>query len=102
MMTDAFEASAPGTKLGALVGAFGEDYDYEIRLPAGSCALIHLVGVTPAELEKAKSMGRGTEGTQTLLKALHELGPGLVTDTARPCITEHPRFSEVWARASKG
>ncbi|HEY8079972.1 MAG TPA: hypothetical protein VIF62_37835, partial [Labilithrix sp.] len=68
---------------------------------AGQCTLVHLVGVTAPEIARAKEMGGGAEGTFVLADVLRALGPGLVTDTARPCVTKDPRFAGAWDSASR-
>ncbi len=94
----AFAQLVPGSTLGGMVGALG-DYETDVRLPGGGCTLVHLVGVTAAELEKAKSLGATARGTGVLLEVLKKLGPGLVTEPKRACVTQHPGFAAAWAEA---
>ncbi len=101
MPTRAFSSYAAGTALTHMIATTSDDYDHHILLPAGQCTLVHLVGVTTDEIERAKAMGSGAEGTFVLAEALCALGAGLVTDTARACTTKDPRFDGVWKEASQ-
>lgn len=88
--------------LGALIAVQCPDYDGDLRLPGGFCQLIHLVGITPAELEKAKSLGATDRGTRVLLRVLYRYGHGVDTDPARACTTTKPDFERVWAEELSG
>lgn len=96
----AFKELVPQSTLGAMVGALG-DYETDLRLPGGGCTLVHLVGVTADELEKAKSLGPTARGTGVLLEVLKKLGLGLVTDPLRACVTKQPGFAQAWAEAER-
>ena len=45
------------TKLNHLVARFSPHYDSQLKLPAGRCELVHLVGATQAEIDAAKAEG---------------------------------------------
>jgi hypothetical protein len=87
---------APETELTHLAGIASPDYPHEIELPAGRCTLVHLVGATTAEIEVARSE---EDGTAILGRVLNELGHGTITDLTRECVTKHPDFESLWARA---
>lgn len=92
-----FEHLGQPTPLTHLLALTSPEYASEILLPAGHCALVHLVGVTAAEVERARALDRPeTPGSEVLAGVLVELGQGFVTDPARECLTEHPLFDEVW------
>lgn len=63
----------------------------------GFCQLIHVIGVTPAELEAAKALGPTDRGTRVLLRVLYPFGIGAVTDGGRTCTTTRPDFARIWA-----
>jgi len=96
----AFASLVPGSTLGGLVATLG-DYETDLRLPGGGCTLVHLVGVTAAELAKAKSLGATARGTGVLLHVLGALGVGVVTDPKRACATQHRDFARLWAEGEK-
>jgi hypothetical protein len=83
-----------------LFGVTSSEYPHEILLPAGSCTLVHLVGATAKEIERAKQLP-GRTGTFVLAEVLRELGVGYVTDLRRRCATADPRFDALWAAAAK-
>lgn len=68
------------------------DYDPDGLLPAGECELVHLVGATDAESERALTLGSATAGSIVLCEVFRRVGIGLVTDPTRPCITDRPDF----------
>jgi hypothetical protein len=84
------------SRLTHLLAVISQEYPTEVRLPAGFCTLIHMVGVTDAEIEKARALGGGAEGSLVLARVLQELGIGWATTPDRDCATEHPLFDEVW------
>jgi hypothetical protein len=88
----------PGTALTHLLGVESTEYATRIALPAGLCLLVHLVGVTGAEIERARALP-DTLGSAVLGDVLGELGVGNVTDPSRPCATQDPRFERAWADA---
>ncbi|MGC4088738.1 MAG: suppressor of fused domain protein [Polyangiaceae bacterium] len=90
----------PSTQLTHLFGIASAEYESELLLPAGACTLVHLVGATMAEIERAKQH-RGTTGTYILSETLRELGVGHVTDLKRACATKDARFDAVWAAVAK-
>lgn len=100
MSASAFSQYAPRTALGAIIGAVSPEYEHEIRLPGGRCTLVHLVGITPAELELARSLGASARGSEVLLAVLDQLGIGLVTDPARRCVTRSRGFKQRWRDAA--
>lgn len=79
------------------------DYPARLVLPGGTCDLIHLLGVTEAEVAYAKSHAPATPvGIRTLTSFFAVDDPyGPVTDGKRPCLTEDPDFVEMWERARK-
>lgn len=90
----------PETELTHLLGVESTSYPARIALPAGFCLLVHLVGVTSAEVERARNLP-DTIGSIVLAEVLAELGVGLHTDPARSCITKDPRFEAAWAVAAE-
>jgi hypothetical protein len=74
------------------------DYPSLIRLPGGLCELVHLTGVTDAEVERAKAWGPGEGGSMILQQVLDDLGVGTLTDPARRSLTERDDFEAVWRR----
>ena len=71
------------------------EYPSTIRLPGGLCSLIHLVGVTEAEVERARRI-KGQRGSLVLQSVLQKLGVGCLTDPERLCVTTHPQFEQAW------
>jgi hypothetical protein len=92
----ALQSIAPETELTHLAGIASPDYPHEIELPAGRCTLVHLVGTTTAEIERARSED---DGTAILGRVLQEIGVGTLTDLTRECATKRPDFEALWARA---
>ncbi len=90
---------APGAPLDHLIAARSATYDPDVTLPAGPCMLVHLVGVTAAEVALARSLGPGPLGSLVLLEALQRAGVGLLTDPARPCLTTSPDVPLLWSEA---
>jgi hypothetical protein len=88
------------TCLSHLMAVVSGEYVTEIRLPAGFCTLVHMVGITAAEIDRARTCGGGPEGSIVLARVLHELGVGQLTSPERACTTEHPLFDEVWAETA--
>ncbi|MBX3186478.1 MAG: suppressor of fused domain protein [Planctomycetota bacterium] len=93
--TSAIAQLAPGTSLTHIIATKSPEYGCELKLPAGRCLLVHLVGATASEIARAKAMG-GREGTDVLVSTLRKLGPGLVTDASRSCTTTDARFDAAW------
>jgi hypothetical protein len=75
------------------------DYPSLIRLPGGLCELVHLTGVTDAEVQRAKAWGPGEGGSMILQQVLEELGVGTLTDPDRRSLTERDDFEAVWRKA---
>jgi hypothetical protein len=98
--TSAFRTYTEGSELSHVIATISPEYEHELMLPAGRCTLVHLVGVTTKEIERAKSADSG-EGTIALGEALRRLGPGYVTDTKRTCTTAQSGFDAAWAEAMK-
>lgn len=96
--TSAFRTYTPGSELSHVIATLSPDYEHEIMLPGGRCTLVHLIGVTANEVDRARSAETG-EGTIALGEALRRLGPGYVTDTQRRCTTLDPRFDSAWTDA---
>jgi hypothetical protein len=87
------------TKLNHLLARFSSEYENEIGLPAGRCCLVHLVGVTEAEIANALTLGKGTAGSIVLSRVMDEMGVGCVSDPRRECLTTRDGFSVIWNRA---
>ena len=79
------------------VALVSTEYEPELILPAGNCTLFHLVGVTDAEVQRAKDAG-GFAGTFVLAGVLDHYGVGVLTDPNRACLTARDDFEEVWQR----
>jgi Suppressor of fused protein (SUFU) len=94
----ALRAAHPESELTHLFGIGSPEYPHEIMLPGGSCTLVHLVGATTEEIERAKALG-GVAGTFILADTLRELGIGCVTDLARRSATADERFEALWGKA---
>jgi hypothetical protein len=88
------------TPLTHLLVVTSADYPCELMLPGGHCTLIHLVGVTDAEIARAREHGDNALGSFVLANVLQELGVGFVTDPGRDCATEHPLFDDVWSEVT--
>ncbi len=71
-------------------------YRSQFALPAGECNIVHLVGITSKEAEYATSLGNGIRGSQVLYQVLSRVGMGIDSVLDRSCLTEDPRFYEVW------
>ncbi len=54
--------------------------------------------VNQGEIDKALSMGKGTEGSIVLCRVLQERGVGFDSLPDRPCLTKDSAFAETWAR----
>lgn len=88
----------PGGTLTHLLAVTSVEVPHLLRLPAGLCTLVHLVGVTTAEVEKARALGPTDLGSLVLAHALVELGVGETTDPSRGCLTRRPGFQALWDR----
>lgn len=86
--------------LNHLLAVTSSEYPSTIRLPGGLCSLIHLIGITEAEVNRARQF-KGPTGSQVLQSVLVKLGVGCLTDPERPCLTTHPQFEEVWQEAEQ-
>ena len=91
-------ASAAEPGLNHLLVVTSPEYPTNIRLPGGLCSLIHVVGVTQAEVERARTL-EGPRGSLALQRVLEKLGVGCVTDPDRSCVTTHPQFDQAWQEA---
>jgi len=92
MPTGAFAKVAPGTRLSHIFATTSTEY-------ACAFAIVHLVGATPSEIERAKKEG-GAFGTKVLCETLRRLGVGFVTDPARSSTTDAPSFDDVWRQCA--
>ena len=81
-----------------LLAITSPEYPSSIRLPGGLCELVHLIGVTESEIERARQIERG-RGSLVLQSVLEKLGVGCVTDPERACLTTHPQFEQAWSEA---
>jgi hypothetical protein len=86
----------PGSKLTHLLATLSPEYENAIRLPGGHCDLVHLAGVTDAEMVQAKSFGTSSSGSMILEEVLLRLGAGVLTDPGRDCLAAHPKFTATW------
>jgi hypothetical protein len=84
------------TKLNHLLATLSPEYENAIRLPGGHCDLVHLVGVTQAEIGKALALGPDSAGSMILEEVLFRLGAGVLSDPDRACLTAHPKFAATW------
>lgn len=87
------------TKLNHLVARLSSDYETQLKLPAGRCELVHLAGVTQAEIDAAKAEGPGALGSMVLCAVMDSLGIGAVSDPDRECLTAQADFQAFWRRA---
>lgn len=86
------------TQLTFLVATTSDQYETEILLPAGQCHLVHLIGCTQAEIDKALTMGSGTAGSIVLCRVLKEMGVNCDSLPDRHCVTKDAAFAETWQR----
>jgi hypothetical protein len=92
---------ACGTAIGGrgllrhVLATLSPEYEIDLLLPAGHCLLVHLVGVTDAEIAKAKAE-EGILGSLILERVLYAFGVGGLTDPDRACLTERDDFDAVW------
>lgn len=100
MPTGAFKQVAPGSKLTHMFATTSTEYATSIALPGGRCTLVHLVGATADEIERAKKEG-GAFGTKVLGETLRRLGVGFMTDTARGSATADGTFDAAWRDVAK-
>lgn len=88
---------APNPLLNYLLAITSPEYPSSILLPGGSCSLVHLVGVTEAEITFARRLKN--PGSLVLQSVLQKLGVGCLTNPERPCLTTHPQFKRAWKEA---
>jgi len=80
---------------GHVLAVVSTEYETEILFPCGRCQLVHLIGVTGAEIERAK-LYEGIRGSEILAKVIQHYGLGYNTDRDRLCLTHRPDFDDVW------
>ena len=97
----AFTDVEKSTKISHLICVESPEYETRIKLPGGSCTLVHLMGVTSAEIARAKSMGASGPGTEVLFATLLALGVPPVTNLKRKCATLDPKFERIWREQAK-
>ena len=73
-------------------------YESELVLPGGLCDLVHLVGITEAEFDHARTLPAGA-GSAALVLALDVVGIECTTDPNRPCMTTRPDWQDLWQAA---
>ena len=86
------------TELRYLLARAPRGYEHELILPGGLCDLVHLVGITEGEFERARKLPAGV-GSAALVLVLDVTGIGCLTDPKRPCVTTRPDFEDLWAAA---
>lgn len=84
------------TPLRHLVGTRSSEYPSDIRLPAGYCWLVHLVGATDDEMGFATRWGPGTGGSEILQEVFLMLGVSYLSNPDRRSLTERTDFIEAW------
>ena len=84
------------SKLDHLVCTFSGDYPADVLLPGGHCEMLHVTGVTTAEVNRAKQWGPGPGGSTILTNVLQRYGIGLVSIPDRDCLTTKPDFNNIW------
>ncbi|MBI1889414.1 MAG: suppressor of fused domain protein [Burkholderiales bacterium] len=89
--------NAPG---GHLLALQAPGYDTQIITATGKFHIVHLVGVTSAEVTKAK-LRPGVEGSKALECVLHRLNVGCVTDRKRECLTDSMEFEAAWVACNE-
>lgn len=97
----AFSDVESGTKITHLICVKSPEYEHEILLPGGGCTLVHFMGVTSAEIARAKALGPSGPGTEVLFGVFVELGISPVTDLKRKSATDDPRFEKTWTAVKK-
>ena len=97
----AFADVQKGTKISHLICVQSPEYASELLLPGGTCTLVHLMGVTSAEIARAKSMGPSGPGTEVLFATLLALGIPPTSDLTRKCATLDRRFDKTWREHAK-
>lgn len=90
-------AEAPG---GHLLALADPGYPTDLRIAGAPLRIVHLVGVTGAEADRAKQLP-GMTGSEVLERVLHAAGVGCVTDRQRPSLTRRPDFEALWAAAAE-
>jgi hypothetical protein len=86
---------------GHLLALADPGYPTEFRPAGGPVRIVHLVGVTAAEAERAKQLA-GTRGSEILEDVLRAAGVGCVTDRQRPGVTRRADFDALWDAAAAG
>ncbi len=86
------------TDLCYLIAGISDKYESRGRLPAGDVDLVHLIGVTENEANRAIAWGRGTGGTLILGEVLKRLKVDELTDPNRSCTTVKPEFDATWSQ----
>ena len=66
---------------------------------SGRCDLVHLIGATASEIDKALELGTGTAGSLVLCEVFKRMGVGCVTDIGRRSLTTEPGFQQTWTSA---
>ncbi len=84
------------TQITHLLAVPSPEYENEIQLPAGFCELVHMVGITENEFNRAVSWGSGTGGSIILFDVLQKYKVGNLTDPTRNCLTKIDGFLDVW------
>ena len=79
-----------------LLATLSPEYEFDLVLPAGHCVLVHLVGITEAELRHAQAEPDGLGGI-ILERVLYAFGIGGRTDPDRACTTTLPDFDDIWS-----
>lgn len=87
------------TAIRHVIALLSSEYPHQIRLPAGMCQLVHLVGATDGEIAAAQAWGTGRGGTYILEEVFRRRGVGYITDPTRSCLTLAPDFSSEWLSA---
>ena len=85
---------------GHLLAMADPGYPLEIATLSGAVRIIHMIGVTGAEIEKANAYP-GEVGSRILELVLREFGVGCITDRRRACLTLRPDFQDVWQACEK-
>ena len=84
------------TPLRHLIAVRSPEYASNVRLPAGYCWLVHLIGTTNDEIAYANQWGIGTGGTAILEAVFASMGVQCLTDPNRRSLTERAEFKTIW------
>jgi hypothetical protein len=84
------------TQLTYMISVAAQEYEPIVHLPGGDCALVHMVGVSEAEVKPCFEIEQPTQGIQALYRVLCKHGIGSCSIPERPSLTDDPTFLDEW------